>query len=81
MSKNVFQDMADKWPSAVVARSEIRKFTGGLYSPGRMANLDCAGQGPRRKMQVGRKTAYPVDALIEWLEERVQPSTATRPAA
>jgi len=73
---SVFREMADKWPSTVVARAEIKNFTGGLFSPGRMANLDCVGKGPREKLRVGRKIAYPVDALVEWLEERIQPRTA-----
>lgn len=77
---NCFQAMADRWPSTVVARTEIRNFTGGLYSPGRLANLDSLGEGPREKVRVGRKVCYPVTSLIEWLEERSKPSS-TRPAA
>jgi hypothetical protein len=44
---DVFNKMADKWPSALVARTEIGKFTGGLLSPGTMKNLDSLAKAPR----------------------------------
>jgi hypothetical protein len=62
--------LAKKWPSAFVARKEIWKFSGGIFSPGYMANLDCQGRGPEGRIRVGRQTAYEVTALVEWLESR-----------
>lgn len=62
--------LADKWPSAIVARTDVGKFTGGLINPRTMANLDSASLGPA-KMTVGRKVAYPVDGFIKWLESRM----------
>lgn len=59
------------WPSAIVARAQIGKFTGGLIAPGTVANLDALGQGPEGAFRIGRKIAYPVDALITWLESRI----------
>lgn len=67
-----FDRLAEKWPSSLVARERIGDFTGGLISPGRMANLDCKGEGPRNRMRIGRKVAYPVADLVEWLSERTQ---------
>ena len=65
--------LAQKWPSGVVARERISDFTGGLLSPGRMANLDVAGQGPPERIRfAGRKIAYPVNSLIKWLESRAE---------
>ncbi len=63
--------LKEKWPSAMVARTEISAFTGGAISQGYMANLDCGGQGPER-IRIGRKILYPVDSLIRWLESRVE---------
>lgn len=68
---NHFRGLADKWPSTFVARERIGDFTGGLISPGRMANLDCLGEGPQR-IRIGRKVAYPVVDLVEWLAKRAQ---------
>jgi hypothetical protein len=59
--QDTFQKMAMKWPSALVARQEIYKITGGLISPRTMANLDSQGKGPRERIVRGGKVAcvYP----------------------
>jgi hypothetical protein len=62
--------LGPKWDSTIVARSEVRKFTGGMISPGTMANLDSRGEGPPQ-IRIGRKVGYKVDDFIEWLEGRV----------
>ena len=64
-------DLAVKWPSTLVSRDQIESFTGGLISQGRMANLDCLGEGPAR-VRIGRKIAYPVKDFIVWLAERAE---------
>ena len=62
--------LAEKWPSAYVARHEVKAFTGGIISGGYLANLDSQGLGPQGRIKVGGKTAYPVDSFIMWLEAR-----------
>lgn len=62
--------LISKWPSAYVARSEVGRFSGGLISPGTLANLDCKGEGPEGRIRVGKKVAYEVHALVRWLEGR-----------
>ena len=66
----IFQSMAETWPSAVVARTEIGRFTGGALKEKYCANLDSAGLGPRGRFRIGRKVVYPVKELVAWLEER-----------
>lgn len=65
-----FQELAAKWPSAIVARTEIARFTGGAMSERYLANLDSAGKGPSGRVRIGRKIAYPVGELVKWLEGR-----------
>jgi hypothetical protein len=65
------KQLKDKWPSSVVARTDIRSFTGGLVSEKYLANLDSQGAGPEGRFKVGRKVGYPVDSLIRWLELRL----------
>lgn len=65
----VFKEMAERWPSSVVARTEIEKFSGGTLSSARLSNLDCLGEGPP-SIRVGRKIAYPVGTLVEWMAAR-----------
>jgi hypothetical protein len=73
MQSNVssLEFLKNKWPSAIVARSRISDFTGGLLKPGTMANLDSEGDGPSEVVRIGRAVGYPVDSLIRWLERRI----------
>jgi hypothetical protein len=66
------KQLKEKWPSPVVARTEIKTFTGGIISEKYMANLDSQGAGPDGRFKIGRKVAYPVNELVEWLEGRSQ---------
>lgn len=63
--------LGKKWPSAMVARESIREFSGGVLSPKYMANLDSEKKGPPA-LKVGKKVAYPVGSLIEWMEKRTE---------
>lgn len=68
--ETLFQGLAAKWPSTVVARTEVENFTGGLMSEKYQANLDSQGKGPEGRIRIGRKIAYPVNNYIRWLEKR-----------
>jgi hypothetical protein len=65
-----FRSLAERWPSSMVARTEIENFTGGIISEKYIANLDSAGKGPAGRVRCGRKIAYPVSELVSWLESR-----------
>ncbi|MGV8057881.1 MAG: hypothetical protein AB2L12_07670 [Smithellaceae bacterium] len=68
--ETIFQDMADKWSSAWVSRTEIEHFTGGIIKEKYCANLDSAGKGCPGRVRIGRKIAYPVGEFVRWLEGR-----------
>lgn len=65
--------MADRWPSEVVARTEIRQFTGGALTERYCANLDSAKKGIKGRFRIGRKICYPVSNVIDFLENRLRP--------
>lgn len=65
-------DLSKKWPSAVVARREVRNFSGGAMTPKYLANLDSSGHGPPGRFRVGRKVVYPVKPFVKWLEARTE---------
>jgi len=50
------------------AHPRFRELTG--YSARTIANLDCLGQGPRKRIMLGNTVAYERAALIAWLESR-----------
>lgn len=69
------KSLADKWPSAWVERNQLGKFSGGLIHPHTMRNLDSQGYGISEKVRIGRKIAYPVQAVVAWLERRANYDT------
>jgi hypothetical protein len=73
MQNLVLQKMAAKWPSELVARTEIERFTGGLCNRRTLANLDSMGKGPEGRLRVGRKICYPTSSVVRFLESRLRP--------
>lgn len=67
-----FSSLAEKWPSSFVSRDKVSDFSGGMILPQTIKNFDCKGTGPAGRLRIGRKIAYPVSSLIEWLENRAQ---------
>ena len=68
--KRDFSELAEKWPSPIVAREKLKDFSGGLLNPRTMANIDSRGDGPRM-VKLGRKRGYWVDSLIDWMNSRM----------
>ena len=69
--KDVFDEMADKWPSTIVERSSVKQFTGGLVTRRSIANADSKGEGPSEIIRQGNnRVAYPIRALVPWLRSR-----------
>ena len=65
----MLENLKKKWPSSIVARQHVAKFSGGVLNAKTMANRDAAGTGPRERLRIGRKIAYPVEALVTWMRE------------
>ena len=73
MKQDVFSEMVEKWPSAVVTRREAHRFSGGLVSSQTLANKDSKGEGPARRILLAdRKVAYSAGDLADWLRDRCQ---------
>ena len=72
------EELARKWPSPLVARSQhaLDRFSGGILNARTLANADSLGTGPSKKIQIGRKVAYPADSLVEWMKARVREGEA-----
>ena len=70
LQKFDFKTLAASWPSGIVARSEVGRFSGGVITPSYLANQDSQAKGPRNRLRIGRKVAYPVQDLVRWLEAR-----------
>lgn len=72
MERDDFTEMATRWSSSVVARAEVKKFTGGGISPKTVANADSKGNGPKGRFMMGRRICYPVTSLVDWLRQNCE---------
>ncbi|GAB6194610.1 hypothetical protein [Desulfocastanea catecholica] len=68
----VIQESAANYPTKFIARSEVKRFTGGVYSSGYLANHDSLGTGPKGAFKIGRQVCYPTDSLCDWLIARLE---------
>jgi hypothetical protein len=64
------KELAKCWPSPFVAREEVERFSGGIITCKYISNLDSLGLGPKGRFRIGRKVAYPVQELVNWMESR-----------
>jgi hypothetical protein len=67
-------DLATAWKAPLVARDQkqLDRFSGGILNARTLANEDSLGTGPRGRIKVGRKVAYPVESLIEWMQSKME---------
>jgi hypothetical protein len=47
-----FFELKKSWPSSLVARDQVGKFSGGVISSKYIANLDCRGLGPAERLRM-----------------------------
>ena len=67
-------ELANSWPSPLVARTQhqLDKFSGGILNARTLANEDSLGTGPKDRVKVGRKVAYPVKSLIAYMQGKME---------
>jgi hypothetical protein len=53
-----------------VTRVKAVEILGGALARGTLANMDCAGTGPKERILIGGKIAYPRDSFLSWVKER-----------
>ena len=72
--ENIIEETLDAlrraWPSPVITRGQVEKFTGGALTGKTMANLDSRGEGPPGRIKMGRQTVYRMNEFLVWLRGR-----------
>jgi len=56
----------------LVTREKFSETIGSIYSARHLANLDCQGRGPSRKVLVGTKVCYCRSAAVLWLAGQIK---------
>lgn len=69
---DLLDEMVAKWPSAVVARTEVDKFSGGLVSSKYSANMDSSGAGIQGRVKVGKRVGYSAHELASFLRSKMR---------
>ncbi len=69
--KETFEELGLNWPSSIVARTELSKFSGGLLKRITQSSRDSRGTGCP-KIKVGRNVCYRKQDLIEWLIKKAE---------
>lgn len=67
----ILKSLKENCPSPLVERSQLAVFSGGLLNPKTMRNLDALKKGIPGKMRLNRKVFYPVENVIQWMEEHI----------
>ncbi len=71
-NKPDFTQIISNNPSGYILRTNLSEKTGGLLNGRTMANLDSSGaHGIKGRISIGRKVAYPVKAVVAYLESKV----------
>lgn len=65
---DIYDQMVEAWQGPVVARAEVRHFTGGAINGKTLANLEAKGVGPP-KLKFRNKTLYETRKLAAWLRQ------------
>ena len=72
-TKPDFTQIIKNNPSGFILRTKLSEKTGGLLHGRTMANLDSLGEGIPGRITIGkRKVAYPVMAVVEYLQSKVK---------
>ena len=66
-----FSQIVKNNPSGYILRTKLSEKTGGLLHGRTMANLDVGDLGIQGKISIGRKVAYPVEAVVEYLQSKM----------
>jgi len=67
-----FSQIIKNNPSGYILRTNLSEETGGLLHGRTMANLDALGNiGIQGRISIGRKIAYPVKSVVEYLQSKV----------
>lgn len=68
----IYQKIAEKWPSEIVFRSKVSAFSGGILHPRTCANWDANRSWQVQKYKIGNRVGYLKADLIKILREKTK---------
>jgi hypothetical protein len=71
-----FSQIIKNNPSGYILRTKLHEKTGGLLHGRTMANRDSLGEGIPGRISIGRKVAYPVESVVQYLQSKITVNNA-----
>jgi hypothetical protein len=72
--ENIRKKLEQQNPCGLVSRMDISRNTGGILHPRTLANLDSLGEGISDPVRIGRKVFYRIDAIVEYIDSKMDKS-------
>lgn len=72
---DVFEQMVHKWPSTLVASTEVKQFSGGILTGKTLQNLLSLGEPGPESLKINNKRAFVAVSLADWLRNRSKGGT------
>lgn len=69
---DIFDRMVEKWPSELVANSEVRAFTGGVITGKTLQNQAAKGEDVPPVFHIGKKAVREAAAIAAYLRRRAR---------
>lgn len=69
---NMFNKLKEKCKTEYVSRKQLWDLTGGILKSSVIAKFDSLGCGINDREIIGKKTMYPIDSVISWLETNTE---------
>jgi phage terminase Nu1 subunit (DNA packaging protein) len=68
----MFEKLKNYHSANYITREQLQSLAGGIVSAKTIANLDSRGLGIKDRKLVGKKIAYHIDDVIQWLKQNTK---------
>jgi hypothetical protein len=71
IANDILKGIDESWPSPIVLRKDVTKFSHGLVTTKTIATMDSIGRGAP-SIKINGKVAYNKQDIIQWLASRIE---------
>jgi hypothetical protein len=71
-AREILQKIDEAWPSPIVLRKDIAKFSCGLISIKTLGKEDCLGKGIPNSVKINGRVVYTKKDALMWIKGRIQ---------
>lgn len=71
-AEETIRKVAENYQGQIITRKVVEQMSGGAFTAKSLVTLDCQGKGIPGGFKVGKKVAYPLDMVTDWLISKVK---------